>query len=72
MLLLNCKSSGQVWIAFDECCTSVKHYQMSDDEINIIDDALEKYNNTSNLGEMDTVERLVLLSNLLIDTFDMK
>lgn len=72
MLLLNCKSSGQVWIAFDEGCTSVKHDQMSDDDINIKDDAFEKYKNTSNLGEMDTVERLVLLSNLLIDNFDMK
>lgn len=73
MLLLTCKTSGEVWITFENGGLAVKQHQMNEDEISAIDDVLmDKYNSNRNLGKMDTVERLVLLSNLLIDAFDKK
>lgn len=73
MLLLTCKTTGEVWITFENGGLAVKQHQMNADEISAIDDVLmDKYNSNRNLGKMDTVERLVLLSNLLIDAFDKK
>lgn len=71
MLLLNCKSEGQVWINLNDEGLYHVESEMDSDE-NVINEVLKKYNSNKELPKMDTVQKLVFLSNLLINGFNQK
>jgi len=70
-LLLNCKSEGQVWINLNDEGLYHVEFEMDSDE-NVINEVLKKYNSNKELPKMDTVQKLVFLSNLLINGFNQK
>ena len=70
-LLLNCKSEGNVSININDEGDYHVECEMDADK-NVANDGFDKYKSNKELPKMDAVQRLVSLSNLLIDGFNQK
>lgn len=70
-LLLNCKSEGNVSININDQGGYHVECEMDADK-NVANDVFDKYKSNKELPKMDAVQRLVSLSNLLIDGFNQK
>ena len=70
-LSLNCKSEGKISINLNDEGHYHVEYEINADE-KVINDVLDKYNSNKDLPKMDSVQKLVSLSKLLINGFNQK
>lgn len=68
---MNCKSEGNVSININDEGDYHVECEMDADK-NVANDGFDKYKSNKELPKMDAVQRLVSLSNLLIDGFNQK